>query len=70
MGNHQVQISSGLKHKNFFSLILDDMLNARAILKMKVFFIKNGYSSPLCSQAPEETTHHLLWGCDFAWEYL
>lgn len=61
-----------LKHKIFFSLLVHNRLNTRAMLRRKNFFIEN-YCCVMCGMQTLETREHLFFHCPFArlcWTYL
>lgn len=53
------------KHKLFFWLLLQDILNTRDLLNMKNFYIETS-KCELCDDEPNEHLMHLFFSCDFS----
>jgi hypothetical protein len=60
------------KHKFFFWLLLEDMLNTRNMLRRRHIFL-DSYFCPVCIEFVEETISHLFFDCPFSqacWTFL
>uniref|UniRef100_A0A452ZH53 Reverse transcriptase zinc-binding domain-containing protein n=1 Tax=Aegilops tauschii subsp. strangulata TaxID=200361 RepID=A0A452ZH53_AEGTS len=61
-----------LKHKFFFWLLINNMLNTTELLRRKNFFIQD-YRCVMCDEYVLETRDRLFFHCDFAqicWKYV
>ena len=61
--------SCRLRHKIFFWLLLHDRVNTRNMLQRRTFHLPS-YNCALCQMSTEETSQHLFWDCDFAFNCL